>query len=92
LPDQPRAADFGERGHGEQQQQRTSGHHVRDRTRVNTPDGWVIVAGAGHDGKVYRWEVATGRAVGEPLGGHRISVKAVATVTRADDTAMIVSG
>jgi hypothetical protein len=31
------------------------------------PDGRVIVAGAGHHGKVYRWELATGRAVGQPL-------------------------
>lgn len=59
---------------------------------VPLPDGRVIVAGAGHDGNVYRWEVTTGRAVGQPLEGHSISVKAVATTTLPDGTPMIVSG
>jgi WD40 repeat protein len=52
----------------------------------------VVIAGAGHDGKVYRWDAATGQAIGEPLLGHRISVKAITTASGPDGTTMIVSG
>lgn len=55
-------------------------------------DGMVIIAGAGHDALVRRWDAATGQAVGMPLAGHRTSVKAVATAVAFDGTPVIVSG
>jgi WD40 repeat protein len=56
------------------------------------PDGPVIVAGAGHDWTVRRWDAGTGSAIGEPLTGHRLSVKAVTAARQADGSPMFVTG
>jgi WD40 repeat protein len=56
------------------------------------PGGPVIIAGAGHDGTVHRWDAGTGRAVGEPLTGHQLSVKAVTTARQADGSPMFITG
>jgi WD40 repeat protein len=56
------------------------------------PGGPVIIAGAGHDWTVRRWDAGTGSAVGKPLTGHRLSVKAVAAARRADGSPMFVTG
>ena len=52
----------------------------------------MIIAGAGHDGLVYRWDAATGQPIGKPLAGHRMSVKAVTTAASAGGKQMIISG
>lgn len=65
---------------------------IWDVATVTLPGGRVLIAGAGHDWLVYRWDAATGEAVGEPLEGHPISVKAITTATRADGTPMLVTG
>src|SRR6185503_6081335 len=44
------------------------------------------------DWKVHRWDAATGRAIGEPMTGHPISVKAITTTHLPDGTPMIISG
>ena len=56
------------------------------------PGGPVIIAGAGHDWTVRRWDAGTGRAVGEPLTGHQLSVKAVTAARQADGSPMFVTG
>ena len=56
------------------------------------PGGPVIIAGAGHDGTVHRWDAGTGSAVGEPLTGHQLSVKAVTEARQADGSPMFVAG
>jgi len=63
-----------------------------DVTAVRLPDGRSLFVGAGHGWKVHRWDAATGRPVGEPLSGHRISVKAVASTTGLDGIPVIISG
>lgn len=56
------------------------------------PDGRAFIAGAGHGGFcVYRWDAATGEAIGAPLTGHRICVKAVTSIALPDGTALIAS-
>jgi WD40 repeat protein len=62
-----------------------------DVTIVRLPDGRVVIAAAGHDRLVYRWDAASGVPWGEPLRGHLISVKAITSAARAD-AAVIVSG
>jgi WD40 repeat protein len=60
---------------------------------AHLPNGRAIVAGAGHDGLVYRWDAASGAAFGEPLRGHTISVKAIAATSHPEDgSAVLVSG
>jgi WD40 repeat protein len=56
------------------------------------PGGPVIIAGAGHDWTVHRWDAGTGTAVGEPLAGHQLSVKAVTAARQADGAPMFVTG
>lgn len=66
---------------------------IWDVAAATLPDGRVIIAGAGHDWLVYRWDAETGEAVGEPLDGHGISVKAIATTTMpGTEETVIVSG
>jgi WD40 repeat protein len=65
---------------------------IWDVATVTLPGGRVLIAGAGHDGLVYRWDAATGEMIGEPLAGHRPSVKAVATARQADGAPMFVTG
>jgi WD40 repeat protein len=56
------------------------------------PDGRAFIAGAGHCGfRVYRWDAATGEAMGAPLTGHRICVKAVTCMALPDGTTLIAS-
>lgn len=50
---------------------------IWDVATIALPDGRVVVAGAGHDWLLYRWDAATGQALGAPSSGHRISVKAI---------------
>ncbi len=68
-----------------------TGTTLWDVTIVRLPDSRVVIAAAGHDGLVYRWDAATGASLGEPMRGHPISVKAITSATRTD-TAVIVSG
>lgn len=56
------------------------------------PGGRAVIAGTGHDGLVYRWDAATCQVIGEPLHGHRTSVKAVTAARKADGTAMFITG
>jgi WD40 repeat protein len=65
---------------------------IWDLATLRLPDGRVIIAGAGHDWMVYRFDAATGHAFGEPLEGHPISVKAVTATHHTDGTPMLVSG
>lgn len=64
---------------------------IWDVATLPLPDGRVLIAGAGHGSRVYRWDAATGQAIGEPLVGHDISVKAITTTTCPDGTPMIIS-
>jgi WD40 repeat protein len=64
---------------------------IWDVASLPLPDGRVMIAGAGHDSLVYRWDAATGEAIGEPLDGHTVSVKAIVTTTDPDGTPMIIS-
>jgi WD40 repeat protein len=61
-----------------------------DVTVVPLPDGRVIIAAGRDDGKVYRWDAATGDPL-PALTGHTNIVTAVTTATTADGTPMIVS-
>jgi hypothetical protein len=65
---------------------------IWDVATVTLPGGRVLIAGAGHDWLVYRWDAATGEAVGEPLEGHPLSVWEVTAATQADGTPMLVTG
>jgi WD40 repeat protein len=55
-------------------------------------NGSSFIVGAGNDGQVFRWDADTGNRLGEPLHGHRVSVKAVDVVTGVDRDPIIVSG
>jgi WD40 repeat protein len=61
-----------------------------DITAAPLSDGCVIIAAGRDDGKVYRWDAATGDPL-PALTGHQNIVKAVTTATTADGTPMIVS-
>ena len=63
-----------------------------DVAAATLPDGRVVIGGAGHDWLVYRWDAATGQRIGEPLHGHRLSVKAIAVARQADGRPMFVTG
>jgi WD40 repeat protein len=65
---------------------------IWDVVTMRLPDGRVLVAGAGHDWQVYRWDAATGAAIGRPLEGHPISVKAITGAVQSDGRPMIISG
>lgn len=67
---------------------------IWDLVTVPLPDGRVLVAGAGHDWRIHRWDAETGAALGAPLEGHRISVKAIAVTTLPDapDRPVLVTG
>jgi len=65
---------------------------IWDVAAATLPGGRVIIAGAGHDGLVYRWDAATGEAIGNPLEGHRISVKAVTTAVSGNGAPLFISG
>jgi WD40 repeat protein len=56
------------------------------------PGGPAVIAGAGHDGTVLRSDAGTGRAVGEPLTGHKRSVRAVTAARQASGSPMFVTG
>jgi WD40 repeat protein len=51
---------------------------IWDVATIALPDGRVVVAGAGHDWLLYRWDAATGQSLGAPSPGHQISIKAIA--------------
>ena len=57
---------------------------------VPLPDGRVTIAGGRYNGKVYRWDAATGDPL-PALTGHKNIVMAVTTATTADGAPMIVS-
>jgi WD40 repeat protein len=63
-----------------------------DIAAATLPDGRVVIGGAGHDWLVYRWDAATGERIGEPLRGHRLSVKTIAVARQADGRPMFVTG
>jgi len=63
-----------------------------DVAAATLPDGRVIAGGAGHNGEFYRWDTATGEAVGEPLRAHPISIKAVASALSSGGTPMFITG
>jgi WD40 repeat protein len=63
---------------------------IWDLAVLQLPDARVV--GGGHDGRLYQWDAATGRAIGEPLAGHATSIKAVASFMTNDGTPLIVSG
>jgi WD40 repeat protein len=65
---------------------------IWDIAMATPPGGPVIIAGAGHDWTVRRWDAGTGSAVGEPLTGHQLSVKAVTTARQAGGSPMFVTG
>jgi WD40 repeat protein len=56
------------------------------------PGGPVLIAGAGNDWLVYRWDAVARAPYGPPLAGHQLSVKAVAAATMPDGSVMIASG
>jgi WD40 repeat protein len=55
------------------------------------PDGRLMLAAAGNDWKVYRWDAVTGEQLGPPLAGHTSSVKAVTVLRLPDGSVMIAS-
>jgi WD40 repeat protein len=65
---------------------------IWDVATVALPDGRVMIAGAGHDALVHRWDAATGAPIGEPSRGHPISVKSVAGLAEPGAQPMIFSG
>lgn len=56
-------------------------------------DGRAVIAGAGDQGEVHRWDAVTGEMLGVPLTGHRGPVMAIATVPGTQgEGPLIVSG
>ncbi|HET8683701.1 MAG TPA: P-loop NTPase fold protein [Micromonosporaceae bacterium] len=58
---------------------------------MGLPDGRVLLASAGDDGMVRRWDAVTGDAVGEPLTGHTDWVLALAGVGLPDGRVLLAS-
>ncbi|MFJ9900856.1 RHS repeat-associated core domain-containing protein [Streptomyces sp. NPDC091280] len=56
------------------------------------PDGRTVLVGAGNDGTVHRWDVASGEPFGPPLRGHGTTVLSVGLVHLSVSKAVIVSG
>lgn len=54
--------------------------------------GADFFAGAGHDGIVYRCSTETGSPIGDPLSGHKTSVKGIGVIGRLGSNSIIVSG
>jgi WD40 repeat protein len=66
--------------------------YIIDVAAATLADGQVVIAGAGMDGNVYRWDGATGERVGEPLRGYGRRVSAITVARQADGAPMFVSG
>src|SRR5262249_40382776 len=56
-----------------------------------SPDGRPLLASAGDDGTVRRWDPTTGTLIGEPLTGHTGPVWSVALGTGPDDRPLLAS-
>jgi hypothetical protein len=54
-------------------------------------DGRIVIAGAGRDGNLHRWDAGTGEPVGEPSRGYGDIVSAVAAARQADGAPMFIS-
>jgi WD40 repeat protein len=53
------------------------------------PDGRALLATAGYDGTVRRWDATTGAPIGDPLTGHTYSVRTVTALTLPDGRALL---
>ena len=65
---------------------------IWDLSTGTLPDGRVVLAGAGNDGAVYRWDATTGEPLGSPLHGHETTVHSVAVLESASHETLITSG
>ncbi|WP_410597348.1 hypothetical protein [Amycolatopsis sp. lyj-23] len=56
------------------------------------PGGQPIVLAGGDDGSLGRWDLSSGKPVGDPLPGHNGAIRAIATATLGDGRVVAVTG